>query len=81
MTNQPDALRVADALEVDKWHVAGVTLQTAADLLREQHAEIERLRAEVLAEREACVLELERNADKTLEEIVGIIHSRGEVKL
>lgn len=44
MSDQPDALRVADALEVDKWHVAGVTLQTAADLLREQHAEIERLR-------------------------------------
>ena len=32
------------------------------------------------AEREACVLELERNADKTLKEIVGIIRSRGEVK-
>lgn len=46
MSDQPEALRVADALEVDKWHVAGVTLQTAADLLREQHAEIEALRAE-----------------------------------
>lgn len=46
MTEQPEALRVADALEVDKWHVAGVTLQTAAELLREQHAEIKRLRAE-----------------------------------
>jgi hypothetical protein len=63
MTNQPDALRVADALEVDKWHVAGVTLQTAADLLREQHAEIERLRAEVLAEREACARIVEPSAD------------------
>jgi hypothetical protein len=50
-------------------------------LCHEAANEIERLRAEVLAEREACVLELERNADKTLEEIVGIIHSRGEVKL
>ena len=48
MSDQPEVLRVADALEVDKWHVAGVTLQTAAELLREQHAEIERLRAENL---------------------------------
>lgn len=46
MTDQPEALRVADALEVDKWHISAVTAQTAADLLREQHAEIERLRAE-----------------------------------
>ena len=48
-------------------------------------AEVERFVALVeqraaAAEREACVLELERNADKTLDEIVGIIRSRGEVK-
>ena len=28
-------------------------------------------------EREACILELERNADKTLEDIIAIIRARG----
>jgi hypothetical protein len=28
-------------------------------------------------ERESCILELERNADKTLEDIVAIIRARG----
>jgi len=45
MNTQPDAHRLADALEKDKWHVLAVTLQEAADLLRTQHAAIERLTA------------------------------------
>jgi hypothetical protein len=38
MTTQPEALRLADALEVDKWHISGVTAQSAADELRRLHA-------------------------------------------
>lgn len=33
------ALRLADALEVEKWHVSAVTMQDAANLLRELAAE------------------------------------------
>jgi hypothetical protein len=51
-SEQPETLRVADALEVK--HSPGVvltveTVLAAARLLREQHAEIVRLREEVLA--------------------------------
>jgi hypothetical protein len=36
------------------------------------------VRADAIAdEREACILELERNADKTLEDIVAAIRARG----
>jgi hypothetical protein len=45
MSNQPEALRLADALEVDKWHISGVTAQSAADELRRLHAEVSRLQA------------------------------------
>ena len=38
-SKQPDALRLADELERDKWHVPGVVLQAAADELRRLHAE------------------------------------------
>ena len=38
MSEQPEALRLADALEVDKWHISGVTAQSAADELRRLHA-------------------------------------------
>lgn len=34
---QPNALRLADALEVDKWHISGVTAQMSADELRRLH--------------------------------------------
>lgn len=37
MNEQPTALRLADALEVDKWHISGVTAQSAADELRRLH--------------------------------------------
>ena len=43
MTDHPEALRLAQEMEfTDKWHISGVTIQRAVDLLREQHAEIER---------------------------------------
>lgn len=38
MSDKPEALRLADALEVDKWHISGVTAQSAADELRRLHA-------------------------------------------
>lgn len=38
MSNQPEALRLADALEADKWHISGVTAQSGADELRRLHA-------------------------------------------
>ena len=38
MDTQPEALRLADALEVDKWHISAVTAQSAADELRRLHA-------------------------------------------
>jgi hypothetical protein len=37
MTTQPEALRLADALEVDKWHITGVTAQESANELRRLH--------------------------------------------
>lgn len=40
-TCTPLAMTLADALEKDKWHVSGVTLQEAADELRRLHAENE----------------------------------------
>ncbi len=45
MSEQPEALRVAQALELD-WRVNLASNRHAIRLLREQHAEIERLRAE-----------------------------------
>lgn len=38
-TCTPLALRLADALEKDKWHVLAVTLQEAAEELRRLHSE------------------------------------------
>ena len=67
MTDQPEALRLAHDLK-DYWegmeshHVAALH-RCAVVMLREQHAEIERLRAEVLAEREACAQIVEPSAD------------------
>ena len=47
MTDQPEALRLADALEANNGRrISAVTAQHSADLLRAQHAEIELLRAE-----------------------------------
>jgi hypothetical protein len=40
MNTRPQALRLADALEMDKWHITGVTAQQAADELRRLHNEI-----------------------------------------
>lgn len=56
VSEQPEALRLADALEADRWHISAVTAQHSADLLREQHAEIERLRAECDRLRELAAL-------------------------
>lgn len=44
MTQQPEALRLADELERDKWHVPAVVMQAAADELRRLHADAERYR-------------------------------------
>lgn len=44
MTDQSEALRVAQALELD-WRVNLASNRDAIRLLREQHAEIERLKA------------------------------------
>jgi len=44
MTTQSEALQLADALEMDKWHISGVTAQSAAEELRRLHAENEDLR-------------------------------------
>ena len=38
MNEQSTALRLADALEVDKWHISGVTAQSAAEELRRLHS-------------------------------------------
>jgi hypothetical protein len=57
MNEQPTALRLADALEVDKWHISGVTAQSAADELRRLHdlcAEWEKKAATWLASPEAA---------------------------
>lgn len=43
MIEQPEALRLADALEVDKWHISGVTAQAGADELRRLHEVSEEL--------------------------------------
>lgn len=61
MSNQPKALRVAEAVEAHCYpHALAVD---AARLLREQHAEIERLRAEQLpAPPEECQTEAEKKA-------------------
>ena len=37
MTQQPEALRLANELERDKWHVPAVVMQAAADELRRLH--------------------------------------------
>lgn len=39
MSTQPEALRLADELERDKWHVPAVVMQAAADELRRLHAQ------------------------------------------
>ena len=46
MSNQPEALRLADQLENDYYD--GVRIPDAAAELRRQHTEIESLRAELL---------------------------------
>jgi hypothetical protein len=51
MTTQPEALYLADVLEVDKWHISGVTAQSAADELRRLHA----VNAELLEALKICV--------------------------
>lgn len=47
MSDQPEALRVAEHLELYATFGRGDRSHDAARLLREQHAEIERLRADV----------------------------------
>ncbi len=37
MSTQPEALRLADALEVDKWHISGITAADCAAELRRLH--------------------------------------------
>ena len=56
---------VFDCDEVLVWEAETKHLQRFADLVRAD-------------EREGCILELERNADKTLEDIVAAIRARGQ---
>lgn len=39
MSAQPEALRLADELEKDKWHITAVTAHDAASELRRLHAQ------------------------------------------
>ncbi len=55
MSAQPEALRLADELERDKWHVSAVTMQVAADELRRLHEQNERLR--IVAEMSTLLLD------------------------
>lgn len=55
MTEQPEALHIADALEVDKWHISGVTAQAGADELRRLHE----VNAELLAALELALPEID----------------------
>lgn len=64
---QPEALRLADALEKDKWHITGVDAGNAADELRTQHATITALQARI-AELERDVVRL-----KGLRELCGYV--------
>ena len=52
MSVEPEALRVARQLEQYKWHIIIGDATRAARLLREQHAEIEQLRADAERYRE-----------------------------
>ena len=60
MNTEPEALRVALAVEAECYPHAFAA--EAARLLREQHAEIERLRAERLILPPECETEAERKA-------------------
>ena len=68
MSAQPEALRLADGLERDKWHVPAVVMQAAADELRRLHAENKRLSWDSIhtchseCQRPLCKLTRERNA-------------------
>lgn len=46
-TKQPEALRLADELEREKWHLPAVVMQAAAEYLRRQHARIVELEAQL----------------------------------
>ena len=49
-----------------------------ADSIRLQGIVLLAFDAGAAAERDGCIVELERNADKTLEEIVAAIRARGQ---
>ena len=55
--NKPEALRLADELERDKWHVPAVVMQAAADELRRLH---ELLEAEQTLQQRVIYPELQR---------------------
>jgi len=54
MNEQPEALRLAEHLELNATHQRGDDRHLAAAELRRLHEENERLREAVAAEREAC---------------------------
>ena len=75
MTDQPEALRLADALEghaKQAW-----TREEAAAELRRLHHENERLKAEVLMEREACAAFVENMDVQHPKYIAAAIRARG----
>jgi Mg/Co/Ni transporter MgtE len=67
MTKQPESLRLADALEQKEYPPR----RTAAAELRRLHAENERLREAVKAEREACAKLCEQEQFELTEDVTG----------
>lgn len=89
MNEQPEALRLADELAIQHQYDFYKVCEEAAAELRRLHEENERLRAAVLAEREACAklcdVQIESGALSELEKyragfIADAIRARGEMK-
>lgn len=75
---QPEALRLADELERDKWYVPAVVMQAAADELRRLHAENAQLREQNTALDAACAkLEAVRGTPATGGEPVYAFRRKG----
>jgi len=74
MSDQPEALRLADALEVDKWHISGVTAQSAADELRRLHAEHIEDQG-VIAVWRGRTLRAEQQRDELLEALMALLNN------
>ena len=69
---QPEALRLADELERDKWHVPAVVMQVAADELRRLH-EAHDWQYKMAGERLRRIENLEAQRDALLEALKFVI--------